>query len=788
MIKVVENGKYIAIGFVLALLYAGIPCSAFSIPDSASIVTGLPPRSLELDDVRFSGNTFFSDEVLSSIITSRPSQVSLTRRVVRWYAQQIHRNTAAPNTLVSALDKIQKQAGDELQYYIPSSAASDSLAIVLFYREHGYHRVNVKYYFYYDPESKKNVLEFAINENPRATIDTIVYTGLQDLPGDIAAKIAALQGNVQGKDFSQSAVASESDKILRLLRNNGFFYSRFAPPIVSYNPANDRDSVTVHFFVGKRQRISDISFIRDTTASTRSFIIEDMQRLQMDFKVGDWYNEEAVYSSINNLYALGTFALVLIDTTSRYTKQTDSTLSFRVLTKMRDIDDYNADIVSNRTPFDNAWNAGIELSYINRNLGGIGQNLNIFASALLRDLNRTLEQGIGDAQVEYQFGLRFGQPFLFHLLDQRVGLNAQALFSRQSIALSSPLIIQTINATSTFPMKLYEHTMFNNIVFDWSIEQQKPIGLAGAFNDARTEAITRGGGDPSQPSDTWPDEAKKNVAFAEAQFLPYIILNNITENKPYSLTSSRLGLSFIGAHRNHPFNPTAGYDINFGIEVAGILPFFLQGESKYVRLQSLLTYFYPFSPSSVWAFKFRVGHIFQTGNAGEDYVPFDRLFFAGGSNSVRAWQARRLRYLSYTQDNLDEIGQYELNSYADVLGAASIIEGSLEWRLSLFEKTRSPSMLRGQLERTGLAFFVDYGNTFNSSIDEQAYKFTLVEMLSNIAIGAGIGFRYDTPVGPVRIDFATRVFDPDESEERKWLFMGNRAPAFIWQIGIGHAF
>jgi outer membrane protein assembly factor BamA len=64
----------------------------------------------------------------------------------------------------------------------------------------------------------------------------------------------------------------------------------------------------------------------------------------------------------------------------------------------------------------------------------------------------------------------------------------------------------------------------------------------------------------------------------------------------------------------------------------------------------------------------------------------------------------------------------------------------------------------------------------------------LAEIAQNIAIAAGVGLRYDTSVGPFRIDVALRVYDP----AKRLFFFQIPAPTlqnlFNIQIGLGHAF
>ena len=77
--------------------------------------------------------------------------------------------------------------------------------------------------------------------------------------------------------------------------------------------------------------------------------------------------------------------------------------------------------------------------------------------------------------------------------------------------------------------------------------------------------------------------------------------------------------------------------------------------------------------------------------------------------------------------------------------------------------------------------FVDYGNLWDDLSDIKG---------RSIAIAAGSGLRYETFVGPLRLDLGFRVYDPKEPPAKQWIF--NRkffTESFsIIHIGIGQSF
>lgn len=98
-------------------------------------------------------------------------------------------------------------------------------------------------------------------------------------------------------------------------------------------------------------------------------------------------------------------------------------------------------------------------------------------------------------------------------------------------------------------------------------------------------------------------------------------------------------------------------------------------------------------------------------------VPASLRFFAGGDRSVRGYAYQSL-------GPKDEEGQ--------VVGGKHLLSGSFELGKQIGEKW-------------GLALFLDGGNAFDSWNDYA------------LAFGAGVGFRYSTPVGPLQVDLASPV-------------------------------
>ena len=172
--------------------------------------------------------------------------------------------------------------------------------------------------------------------------------------------------------------------------------------------------------------------------------------------------------------------------------------------------------------------------------------------------------------------------------------------------------------------------------------------------------------------------------------------------------SGQLGLDLT----DDLLNPTKGFRVMTLIQPEGSLD---GGFNPYVRARIDASGYYPFGKSIVLAGRVRFGTI--QGAARGDIAPSRRLY-AGGGGSVRGYGYQKL-------------GPQDPDG--DPLGGRSLSEaaGEVRYRFGNF----------------GVVGFVDVG---------QAYEGTMPRF-SDLRFGAGIGGRYYTNFGPVRLDLATPV-------------------------------
>lgn len=193
-------------------------------------------------------------------------------------------------------------------------------------------------------------------------------------------------------------------------------------------------------------------------------------------------------------------------------------------------------------------------------------------------------------------------------------------------------------------------------------------------------------------------------------------------------------------NRDSILNPTRGTHFSLRVETASGL---IGSEVDFIRPVADLSHVWPLKPlvgKKPWHLAGRAKAGVTYPLPGTEQLPMVRRFFPGGPNSVRGYPYQKLG---------------PLDDYGNPLGGELMVEGSMEVRFPIF----------GDL---GGVVFMDAGNAYeNLSTKIFSMRFT-----------AGVGLRYHTPVGPLRLDFGYQLNPPS----------GNPFPRYEAYLSVGQAF
>jgi hypothetical protein len=157
----------------------------------------------------------------------------------------------------------------------------------------------------------------------------------------------------------------------------------------------------------------------------------------------------------------------------------------------------------------------------------------------------------------------------------------------------------------------------------------------------------------------------------------------------------------------------------------------------------------------------------------DSYVPYEKGFYMGTSNSMRGWGYRGLGPGSYQHGE-------------DTLYTGDIkIEFNLEYRGTIYRSFK-------------YGIFADVGNIWlaRKNKDMPGAEFAFDRFFKELAVDVGVGLRLDFNFFVIRVDYAVPIYDPMRSEEQ-----GGRVINALWlkpphkfrifqglKIAIGYAF
>ncbi|HEX9006820.1 MAG TPA: BamA/TamA family outer membrane protein, partial [Bacteroidota bacterium] len=461
----------------------------------------------------------------------------------------------------------------------------------------------------------------------------------------------------------------------------------------------------------------------------RTDITDEIVERQLDYRPGDFYSQELRRSSERNLNRLGVFDLRRIEVTVPPNADTAITIPSHIVIRPKDKHELAPElIISNENE---AFNLGTGLGYVNRNFLGGARIL----SANMRFRTQTLTQFPkyfvlnSDAVSNFDITFELLQPYIF--TNKVKGTWAFSYIVDKQKPYKLNIFRNRFGISDRF-------AEFTTGQFDWTLEtidlRTRPIAIA----------------------DISPDDLHQ---------LELLQINPKQFNSVFSFTIQR-------DMTNDIFSPSEGFVHSMTLQEAGLLPLALR------RIVTLpFTQFYSASALGRWYFDLTGGRRFSIlalklkGGLEEKYgesrskdsslIPQTYRFYAGGSGSVRGWASRALIAHGDPQ-----------------LGGDLIMEGSVELRVNLLQSLRD-----GFWDKVWVVQFLDFGNLWPTAGDFR---------LRDVAVAAGLGFRYDTFFGPFRVDWGFRVYNPGDPDHRPWItqrrLLGQTFKEGVFHFGIGHAF
>jgi len=237
------------------------------------------------------------------------------------------------------------------------------------------------------------------------------------------------------------------------------------------------------------------------------------------------------------------------------------------------------------------------------------------------------------------------------------------------------------------------------------------------------------------------------------------IFNNQEINKIQNFHYFRLNFESAGNLLNLAVNSFGkqqveeGYKTVFGIRYA-----------QFAKANFDFRYYYLIDNKHSLATRAFVGTAIPYGNSND--IPFEKGYFGGGANGMRAWPLRFLGPGAYDDSqNIERVG--------DIM-----LEGNLEYRFPIYK------VFTGGL-------FYDIGNIWLLKENETfpGGEFNFDNFISQLAMDIGFGIRLDFNYFIFRVDVAQKLRDPARPVSKRWV-IGSGGDWFkvAWNLGIGYPF
>ncbi|MEK6756614.1 MAG: BamA/TamA family outer membrane protein [Bacteroidota bacterium] len=634
-----------------------------------------------------------------------------------------------PSAFWKFLHKISEKLGDKPEYFDPFVFEQDYLRLRTFYQDQGFFSSRIDTLLNVDLKDKMVELMFRIHEGPRSCIDTIQFVGFDHLPSVLLEEVELNPVIKVGDPFVADHVVNERARIVNAFFNNGFADVHLDSVAAHRYASTNNIKLIFAFSRGKRYTFGEIAVEQDSTVKER--VEEPVIRRHLDFQRGDFYSEAHRMESERNLNRLGVFEASRVEPMVSLKSDTSSEIPTHVFVRPRPFQELVPEIGVNDE--NNAFNVQVGISYNNRNFFGGARNF----------------------LTRFKFQLQSIQDIEFSRVFNETGLRDSTVIGNVelSLQLTQPYFFN--NKTSftpsvSFLVEKRHRYYFNPILRGRFTVTSQTARYTTGFLDWSLERI---GYEPINPR------------IGAIYFDSLSIDRRPQFNSIASFTLQR-------DKRNDLFYPSAGFFHSGTIEEAGLIPSAFGGllgfdlpYSKYIKIVGRGVWYW--DPSGrktlIWALRLSGGFAELYGRSPAP-VPINRRFFAGGSGSVRGWKAR-------------DLGAFKLTDE----GGNALFEASLEARWNLLKEAGRFWFV--EFNKFSLVMFYDVGNVWTRLNKVRTRE---------VAMASGLGLRYATVAGSIRIDFGFRVYDPAGPEGRQWItqkkFYRETLSEFVLHFGIGHAF
>jgi outer membrane protein assembly factor BamA len=558
-----------------------------------------------------------------------------------------------------------------------------------------------------------------------------------------------------GSRLKMDNISRERNRLTELLRNNGFFY--FNNTFIDFQLDTHQISQKVDIAINIRnyrdfephtQQRNDNVVVKFETSDNKDTINSDYTYINLPSNInqsaiskniftdsGALYSADAIQKSYAALLSLGIFDFVTIRVSPSH-KDSQNLIDVDILLKPAKQYDFTwqpqaiiteqsagVALVSDRT-----YGVGNTFILRNKNIFGNGESFNIYTSTSIETQFKSDSLGSwGNIRQTLTSELLFRKLFF---LENNNFIKKMDFSNRFTTINFSYLYEQNLNySRHVLPLSLNYNFSKKDYIFSF-------IPLRISYNNANIDR-----------------NFINSLGQNERLFLRRLLTNNL-------IVGSTVSLFWTDRQRN-PRNPwtirsnlfeTSGnifeayfrsFTSKTGIDKTVLGVQF----SQFIRSDLDISKHHLLYGNNEIAYRFFGGFGLPYGNT--EFLPFERRFFVGGANSLRAWRPRTLGPGSYS----DQANNISIEKSGEIL-----LQANFEYRFPL-----TSNKLNG-------ALFFDAGNiwTFKEEVGFNNSHFELDRFAREIAFNTGLGVRYDFGFLIFRVDWGIPLHDPSKDIGNRW--------------------
>ena len=664
--------------------------------------------------------------------------------------------------------------------------------------KYGYFNAKVDYEVLTQSNPKEAKVAYKVDLGHLWTLDSVAYLNFPTLGMQLIDSTMGASLIRKGSPFNVSKLESERQRLTRLFRNNGFYYYQNGYASYLADTVNAPGKVDVRLMMAdsvapeaKRQwHIGNIrlNFRRQlmeelTDSFARRYLTLRYSGKKIPIRPGvvlrelklrprSLYMVDNENAAKSGLQSMGLYSYTNIKFTPRSVITEDSLGNVQY----RDTLDADIDLV-----FDKPYDFYVEANAKGKTTGRVGPELvvgltkrNAFRGGEKLDINvhgshewQTIktQDGASSKINSYEFGSDLAVSFpgiitpwnAFRTMAQNERRFRNGHLPRRYYGTPTTTVKAAMNILNRAGY-FRRHVASGELTYNWATSYQhhhsfSPLILSYEYMNSTSPKFDSIMWSNAYVMSSMSDRFIPKMSYTYTYKSPQNYQNPIVWSTTVSEAGNVLSLGYL----------MSGYKWN---EKRKRL--FKNEYSQFVKLETDFVKYWHVSSKSTLVGHVNAGIMCSYGNSSQ--APYTEMFYVGGANSIRAFSVRGVG-----PGNLDfsALG----NKYSNILRTGDIkLQFNLEYRPRLY----------GDLYG---ALFLDAGNVWlkdGVTTDEQ--KFQWKNFYKELAMGTGVGLRYDMGMFVVRVDWGVGLHLPYNTSKKGFYNIPSFKDAQSIHLAVGYPF